>query len=146
MHSANIYNISVMCNYPIYIWHIFSLHTITMLQILIYTYSYRTAALLQGILEAIKAEIDTTTNATTMMRLCESKPYDYIISDDLDYFVTQKDIARTLRRGNTRQPRIYIIGNDNEALRACMLLANGIDQYISQPILPSRLLSKVEAL
>lgn len=117
-----------------------------MLQILIYTRTYRTAAILQGILDIIDAYVDTTTNATTMVRLCENRQYDYIISDDSDYFVAEKHTIHSLRRRGQRLPRIYVIGSDKEPLRACMLLANGIDQYISQPLLPARLLNKVVAL
>lgn len=117
-----------------------------MLQILIYTRTYRSAAVLQGILDIIDAYVDTTTNAITMIRLCESRQYDYIISDDSDYFVAEKRTIRSLRRRGQRLPRIYVIGSDQDSLRACMLLANGIDQYISQPLLPARLLNKVVAL
>lgn len=117
-----------------------------MLRILIYARSHHSAALLQGIFDTIAADVDTTLHAPTMVRLNESRIYDYIISDDATYFADDIERVRCLRRGNLRQPRIYIIGSEDDIAQSCRLLANGIDQYISRPLHPARLLNKVVML
>ena len=117
-----------------------------MLHILIYTLTHRTAAILQGILETINADIDTTTNAATIAHMCESRSYDYIISDDAAYFIDHKEVIRTLRHSCLSTPHIYIIDSQESPMNVCRLLLNGIDQYIAQPLHPRRLLNKIEAL
>lgn len=114
-----------------------------MKKILVYSRSARFRALVAGLLSEREAEICRAECVGELVDDCRSGTYDSVVVDDVRLFMDGTDSVRRIRRSRFAGPRIFVMSADLSEETVMALLCAGVDQYISLPVDPTRLLDKL---
>ncbi len=114
-----------------------------MKKILVYSRSARFRALVAGLLSERDAEICKTGCVGELVDDCRSGMYDCVVADDVRLFMDGTDSVGRMRRSRFAGPRIFVMSADLTEETVMALLCAGVDQYISLPVDPARLLDKL---
>ncbi len=114
-----------------------------MKKILVYSRSARFRALIAGLLSVRGAEICRAGCVGELVDNCRCGTYDSVVVDDVRLFMDGKDPVGRLRRSRFAGPRIFVMSADLTEDTVMALLGAGVDQYVSLPVDPTRLLDKL---
>lgn len=114
-----------------------------MKKILVYSRSARFRALVAGLLSAREAEICRAGCVGELVEHCRCGTFDSVVADDVRLFMDGTDSVGRLRRSRFAGPRIFVVSADLTEDTVVALLGAGVDQYVSLPADPTRLLDKL---
>lgn len=114
-----------------------------MKKILVYSHSARFRALVAGLLSERETEICRAECVGELVEHCRSGTFDCVVADDVRLFMDGTDSVGRLRRSRFAGPRIFVVSADLTEDTVVALLGAGVDQYVSLPVDPTRLLDKL---
>lgn len=114
-----------------------------MKKILVYSRSARFRALVAGLLSGRGTEICRAGCVGELVDRCRCGTFDSVVVDDVRLFMDGVDSVSRIRRSRFAGPRIFVMSADLTEDTVMALLGAGIDQYVSLPVDPTRLLDKL---
>ena len=99
-------------------------------------------ALLRGLLTNIEAYFVPATSREELYRICQTTKCDLVLTDDVRMFMNGSDAINRIRQGGML-PQIFVLSHDLSEDAVTALLEMGVNQFISLPVSPERLCSKV---
>lgn len=129
-------------------WHIFwrvwgkTTFFETMRKIVIHSASAELRALIRGLLSDIEALFIPSATREELFRICRTSKCDLILTDDVRMFMNGSDAMELIRQGGP-MPQIFVLSYDLSEESVSALLEAGINQFITLPVAPERLLEKV---
>ena len=114
-----------------------------MKKILVYSRSARFRALVEGLLSVRGTEICRAECVGELVEHCRCGTFDSVVADDVRLFMDGTDSVGRLRRSRLAGPRIFVVSADLTEDTVVALLGAGVDQYVSLPVDPTRLLDKL---
>ena len=77
-----------------------------------------------------------------LFRICQTTKCDLVLTDDVRMFMNGSDAVARIRQGGML-PQIFVLSHDLSEDTVTALLEMGVHQFISLPVSPERLCSKV---
>lgn len=77
-----------------------------------------------------------------LFRICQTTKCDLVLTDDVRMFMNGSDAVSRIRQGGML-PQIFVLSHDLSEDTVTALLEMGVNQFISLPVSPERLCSKV---
>lgn len=114
-----------------------------MKKILVYSRSARFRALVAGLLSGRGAEVCRAGCVGELLDNCRCGIFDSVVVDDVRLFMDGTDSVDRLRRSGAGGARIFVISADLTEDTVVALLGAGVDQYVSLPVEPTRLIVKL---
>ena len=113
-----------------------------MRKIVIYSRHAEVRALIRGLLSDIEAYFEPATSRKELFRICQTTKCDLVLTDDVRMFMNGSDAMFQIRQGGYL-PQIFVLSYDLSEDTVTALLEEGVNQFISLPVAPERLCSKV---
>lgn len=113
-----------------------------MRKIIIHSASAELRALIRGMLSDIDALFIPTSSRKELFRVCKSSQCDLLLTDDVRMFLNGSNAIEKIRP-NGSLPHIFVLAHDLSEESVTALLEEGINQFITLPVAPERLLNKV---
>lgn len=113
-----------------------------MKSVIIYSQIAELRALIKGLLAGAELEIREVASREKLFDLCRRRRFDLLLTDDVMMFMNGSDAVRKIRN-NSALPQIFILSHNLSEDCVMALLEMGINQFISLPLLPERVRSKV---
>ena len=114
-----------------------------MIQILVYSPSFRMRALIVGIVTCQGVEVESVTSREALFRRCKEKLFDRLIIEDYSLFIDGSCTVSQLRTHFATRPRILLLSEAIEQSVVVQLLSAGVDEYMLLPLSAERLRKKV---
>ncbi len=113
-----------------------------MRKIVIHSASAELRALIRGLLSDIEALFIPSSTREELFRICRTSKCDLVLTDDVRMFMNGSDAMALIRQGGS-MPQIFVLSYDLSEDTVSALLEAGINQFITLPVAPERLLEKV---
>ena len=113
-----------------------------MRKIVIHSLRAEFRALIRGLLTNVRAFFVASASREELFRICQTTKCDLVLTDDLRMFMNGSDAMCQIRQGGSL-PQIFILSYDLSEDTVTALLEEGVNQFISLPVAPERLCSKV---
>ena len=113
-----------------------------MRKIVIHSNSAELRALIRGLLTDIEALFIPTSSREELFTVCSVSKCDLVLTDDVRMFMNGSDAVYQIRQGGAL-PLIIVLSSDLSEDCVTALLECGVNQFISLPVAPERLRSKV---
>ena len=113
-----------------------------MRKIIIHSASAELRALIRGLLSHIDAQFIPTSSRRELFRVCNSSQCDLLLTDDVRMFMNGSDAMGQIRQGGAL-PHIFVLAHDLSEDTVMALLEEGVNQFISLPVVPERLINKL---
>ena len=114
-----------------------------MKKIPVYSRSARFRALMSGLLSVRETEVSVAECVGDLIAGCWCGAYDCVVVDDVRLFMDGLNPVGRLRRQRCVSPKIFVVSADLTEETVVALLDAGVDQYVSLPVEPTRLLDKL---
>lgn len=114
-----------------------------MKKILVYSRSARFRALVAGLLSGRGTEICGAGCVGELLDGCRCGSFDSVVADDVRLFMDGTGSVARIRRSRFAGPRIFVMSADLTEDTVVALLGAGVDQYVSLPVEPSRLIGRL---
>ena len=113
-----------------------------MRKIVIHSHSTEFRALVRGLLTNVNAFFVPSSSREELFRICQTTKCDLVLTDDVRMFMNDSDAMSQIRQGETL-PQVFVLSHDLSEDTVAALLEEGVNQFISLPVAPERLCSKV---
>lgn len=113
-----------------------------MRKIVIYSQHAEVRALIRGLLSDIEAYFVPASSREELFHICQTTKCDLILTDDVRMFMNGSDAITQIRQGGYL-PQIFVLSYDLSEDTITALLEEGVNQFITLPVAPERLCSKV---
>ena len=112
-------------------------------KIVIYSHRSASAALIAEIVGCDSAEVICCSSPDQMIATCIHKQPDLVIILAIKPFIDGSELIKRIRTNDKRNPPIYVIAWQQSEQIVLSLLECGVDQYMTFPLNPARLRSKI---
>lgn len=113
-----------------------------MRKIVIHSLRAEFRAMIRGLLTNIEAFFVPSSSREELFRICQTTKCDLVLTDDVRMFMNGSDAVCQIRQGDAL-PLIIVLSSDLSEDSVTALLECGVNQFISLPVAPERLRSKV---
>ena len=113
-----------------------------MRKIVIHSLRAEFRAMIRGLLTNIEAFFVPSSSREELFRICQTSKCDLVLTDDVRMFMNGSDAVARIRQGGPL-PLIFVLSDDLSEETVTALLEEGVNQFITLPVAPERLRSKV---
>jgi CheY-like chemotaxis protein len=113
-----------------------------MRKIVIHSLRAEFRAMIRGLLSNIEAYFEPASSREELFRICQTTKCDLVLTDDVRMFMNGSDAMSQIRQGGYL-PQVFVLSYDLSEDTVTALLEEGVNQFISLPVAPERLCSKV---
>lgn len=113
-----------------------------MRKIVIYSRHAEVRALIRGLLSDIESYFIPAASREELLRICRTTRCDLVLTDDVRMFMNGSNAIAQIRQGGYL-PQIFVLSHDLSEDTVTALLEEGVNQFITLPVVPERLCRKV---